>query len=182
MIAGVAACRERVLCWELQSWHLPACADVQALDNPMWSALYKGRSLARCNCCKRTLQNMPGHHVRSPSIAEARVPTCAGSESALHLVVDRAMRAAEGALHDYRGTVTSFGEGNGAAEKAERLLQASGPSMDIELSVSLRVCLLLRQCRGRRGKVPVAAGSCPVQAADCLPSRETWIKYVHIWC
>ena len=69
---------------------------------------------------------MPGYHPRVPAIADlARLPTCAGSESALHLVVDRAMRAAEGALHDYRGTVTSLGEGNSSAEKAERLLQAS---------------------------------------------------------
>ena len=127
----VAACWERVWCWGRgaggggQSWHLPACSDVQALDNSLLRALQKGKYLARCICCKRTLQGMPENHSIFLLIVLSDLPVCAGSESALHLVVDRAMRAAEGALHDYRGTVTSIGEGNGPAEKAERLLQAS---------------------------------------------------------
>ena len=125
---------------------------------------------------------MPGDHSRFPSIAEARLPCCAGSESALHLVVDRAMRAAESALHDYRGSVTSPGEGNGSAEKAERLLQVGACACTWERSTTWRVFLLLDWCWGCCGKLPVhalcrletacSAGVCRVGAHLVLTDDE----------
>ena len=37
-----AACWERVWCWELQRWHLPACSNMQALDQSSAECFAKG--------------------------------------------------------------------------------------------------------------------------------------------